>query len=159
MAYAKWSNDLLPAIQSRVSSGETVSSIAADLNVHKSALYKRLKRKGVELGRQGWSSTLTLPDQTDRAYIAGIIDGEGSIMLAKGKWWHVKVGMTDRPVIEWLASHGGTFQVQPRRPPRKEAYTWTVARNRDVQTLLLGVLPYLHVKQALAERVLHELAT
>ena len=57
--------------------------------------------------RPVWAPTLDLSaaTDTDLAYIAGIIDGEGTIMYVtsrKNPIWTVRVSMTDRPVIEWI---------------------------------------------------------
>lgn len=154
-----WTDELIADVVVRIEAGESPSAIAKSLGKERSRLYRQLRQRGIELPKQGWSRTLYLPDEpTDLAYIAGIIDGEGTIMLAKGKWWHVKVGMTDRGIIEWLASFGGTFTETIRLAEnRKDVYTWVVARNRDVVILLEALLPYLRVKRKLAEQALTDL--
>ncbi len=94
----------------------------------------------------------------DRAYIAGILDGEGCITRWRGtKGWGVQVGMTDKPVIAWLAEMGGTFTVRPGGDRRKEQYVWRVLSQRDVIALLQAVLPYLRVKHERAQECLAEL--
>jgi len=145
-----WTDELLIEVVRRLRRGETVSQIAASLGHERCQLYRVLKKRGVPLPRgRGWNQTLFLPkDRAVRAYIAGILDGEGSIMFVKPtQRWQAKVGMTDEPVIRWLASFGGTVQLGSTPPPRKPTWTWAVARRRDLEHLLKATLPYLQVKR------------
>lgn len=95
-------------------------------------------------------------DVATLAYIAGLFDGEGSIMFLNNHWC-AKVGMTDEPVIRWLATFGGLFSAEQRQPPRKQPFYWSVHRRLDLIHLLTVLLPYLRVKHDLANRVLAEI--
>ena len=144
----------------RLLAGESVSTLATELGMeNNSNLYNLMRSRygyeAVRARRAVWGPTVTKPPTgTDAAYMAGIIDGEGSIMECNRTktlpTWTVKVGMTDRPVMEWLYSFGGSWSVRPAAPKRKEFYIWTVTRQVDVQLILSAVLPYLRVKRHLA---------
>ena len=90
---------------------------------------------------------------TDLAYLAGIIDGEGTITLTKNNAGDlfrrivVSVSNTDKGLIDWLeAKFGGKIRIRARqRSYYKIAYDWRVA-NQDALNLLKRVAPYLRVR-------------
>lgn len=104
---------------------------------------------------------------TDWAYFAGIVDGEGSVsayFFRANKGYEaygprirsmIRVSNTNRALMDWLVSHfGGNCGVgRIQRGDRKTVYRWEPAR-RDVTFLLEGMLPYLQVKRAQAELLL-----
>lgn len=159
MAQLIWTKPRINDVLARLSAGESLPSIALSYEADPSALYRILSRRGLFAKRQitGWTRTLFLPRrEAEIGYIAGLIDGEGSILMVRGRWWQVKIGMTHRPTIEWLAGFGGTFQTQRRShvKNRKDCFTWHVARKADVAVLLHRVLPYLKTKHEVATRAL-----
>jgi hypothetical protein len=99
--------------------------------------------------------------EVDMAYLAGIFDGEGSIIRSRRSMEclqrSVQVGMTDREVVEWIGQIGGT--VTERHPPgkRKTMWMWRMAAHNDVIAFLTALLPYLRVKKAEAEKALSEI--
>lgn len=158
------------AIHQRLQAGESLSAIARELGIRNSTnLYKMMARRyGYEADgvryRAVWAPTIRLDHATDTdlAYLAGIMDGEGSIMhLSRGRSnpiWVVKVRMSDRPVIEWLHTFGGSFQVtHPKNPKHRTMYEWSMARQLDVQGMLNAIVPYMQVKKELAEDALADL--
>lgn len=106
------------------------------------------------------------------AYVAGIIDGEGSISITgkrtiseKGTpYWvfDVEVGAynTAPPLLVWLKQHfGGEYA--PRKPQtgqRKPCYRWRLIDNGTRQQFLTAVLPYLVIKGEQARIVLKYLS-
>jgi hypothetical protein len=100
------------------------------------------------------------------AYVAGIIDGEGAICIAKRRpnrksgeinfsyWNCVRVGNTDRRLIEWLRETFciGSVQVEKPRKNNKAFYTWHVA-SKEAADLLVSVYDYLVIKKEQAEVV------
>ena len=91
------------------------------------------------------------------------MDGEGSIMQRHGKQddgiWIVRVSMTCKPLIEWLAGFGGTFhKPSPDRRGRTPQFQWMVARQSDVDVLLRTLLPHLRVRRDRAQDCLADLA-
>ncbi len=149
------------ALYERIEAGEvTIAELASETGRDKSALYRLFNRRfGYKAGHaEGfmWPATLTLPDDVAvRAYIAGLIDGDGSIALRADGYWAVLVGMTDEPVIDWLASFGGR-KSRPYSPKgnRQTVWQWGVHRRRDVIHLLEAIRPYLIVKASRADQCL-----
>ena len=97
---------------------------------------------------------------TERAYIAGLIDGEGCIWAAtkpNGSFAAVlAVNMIHRPTIEWLWRATGVgfvykFASQKSRSiPRRQLWRWA-ATNAVGAEVLEAVLPYMVTKSLQAE--------
>lgn len=107
---------------------------------------------------------------TDTAYIAGIVDGEGSIAVsrtttnksAKGcrrgfaYRANLSVAMTDRDLLEWMRGITGVGQICTKKvdPSRhKPAWTWSVW-SVEASVLLAEILPYLRTKKRQAENLI-----
>jgi len=160
-------------IHARALTGESVNAIARDIERDAAALYRMLGRrygfKASEARTPGWSSAYNPPTEVaDLAYMAGLLDGECSIMHLNNsrgprsrtqRWiWVVKVSMTDEPIIRWLHSHGGTFSPRPSTlPNRKDQWCWSLNRQGDVETLLRALLPYMRVRRDRAVEALESL--
>lgn len=106
--------------------------------------------------RQAKASSLTL---TEAAYVAGIIDGEGCIHLAKSerrKWdgvfqtgrMFIVVSLTYQPLITWLGNTIGGYvrQVKQKNPKHKTVWLWRLS-GHNAASLLSTLLPYLRIKQ------------
>lgn len=102
------------------------------------------------------------------AYLAGIIDGEGSIYIGNFSsnpktgapyfQTNIQVTNTEKRLIDWLfASFGGLISKRtPRQTPKnstKQAWTWTASGER-VTHLCELILPYLTIKTRQAEIML-----
>ena len=100
--------------------------------------------------------------ETDRAYTAGILDGEGSISLAvhttrktasgrpsTGPKVLLQVSSTDRGLIDWLCKTWGAGHVattyRPKKSHHKIAYGWRVW-GASAAEILQATLPYLKIK-------------
>lgn len=112
-------------------------------------------------------------DPAKLAYLAGIIDGEGSIVpynkSAAKRYWRIVVGNTSEDLIQWLKSNfGGT--VHDRRqswnswlgeaPPhqgQRHMWGWYIGRQADVFAILSAVEPYLVIKRGRANVALEEI--
>jgi hypothetical protein len=80
-------------------------------------------------------------------YLAGLLDGEGSIALRSyGQYWRVRINKTDKEIIDWLATIGGTTSRQAQGYNRKDMWEWSLADQEDVHDLLSAVLPYLKTR-------------
>ena len=93
--------------------------------------------------------------ETEKAYLAGIVDGEGCIGIfnVRGSYsLRLSVGMTDTQAIELLSSVTGKriSSVTVRRPNCKVGYLVRLS-GVDAQAFLNEILPYLRVKKNLAE--------
>lgn len=100
----------------------------------------------------------------EAAYIAGLIDGEGSIggthRNARGRTsWFIRVYNTHRGVMEWLlkATNTGNIVNRPKeKPHHKKSYAWECFA-WNAKHILEQALPYMIIKRPLAERVIKEL--
>lgn len=97
---------------------------------------------------------------TETAYLAGFIDGEGSIQIARGHWTraprgytlHLGVKQVDPAPLRLLSQRfgGRVIRVEPTQPNRLVHYRWGIV-GRMAATALRTVLPYLLVKKGQAE--------
>lgn len=97
--------------------------------------------------------------KTDLAYIAGIIDGEGSIMITKTiqdkyLWYvlRVSVGSTNEwlPCFLKIAYGGYIYKKRDKRPQNSQCWEWDL-QSRQALVFLQDILPYLHLKKPQAE--------
>lgn len=106
--------------------------------------------------------------ETEKAYIAGIIDGEGSIILKHNRQLNrrgdgfyecysllVSVGNTDTELLEWLRSFGGKVYLGRKGDggSRKPMYQWQL-HTRKAAELLSVIYPYLIIKKKKAAAAL-----
>ena len=95
------------------------------------------------------------------AYTAGIMDGEGSIMIQKTQGYTklsdhyfrliVVIANTDSWLIVWLhTTYGGYMYDTPAKPGCKPLFTWRIT-GKPAKVFLESILPYLHIKKPQAE--------
>src|SRR5262245_27780334 len=130
------SREVTDQLMERIKQGENVYDLAAEVGRYPSNLYSLLKRRyGHKFGERNsyWPPTVVLPtDPAALGYMAGIIDGEGSLKRRPDGLWSIVVVMTDEAVIRWLCAIGGGFATYDRRKEnRKRIYRWQVARRAD----------------------------
>ncbi len=106
----------------------------------------------------------------DAAYLAGLIDGEGSIAVSRTNTnasakackrgfayrSSVTITMTDLPVLEWVKRTAGVGNIcvkKARSQNHKQAWSWTAWSN-EAALLLAQILPYLRVKAQQAENLI-----
>jgi len=118
-----------------------------------------IKRRTDSYGSFKPFPTLTLDKlaETDKAYLAGLIDGEGSIhaYLGKAHIFNTKVAIcnTHKPTIDWVQQQiNGHIQTtlkgyQYNRNHNKNCATVFISKIPDIKILLLAVLPYLKIKK------------
>ena len=108
------------------------------------------------------------PTDTDWAYLAGLIDGEGSLALVHRKrrdrttmsensyQCHITIVNTDFKMLDWVRGTFGDYvYFQRSREGRKPLYVYAVQSKKDVAYILRGTLPYLLTKYEVAEAMLH----
>ena len=109
-----------------------------------------------------------LISQTELAYLAGFIDGEGTITLNYRRDRDsfqplISITNTDKMIIEWLAnifSGGGITEYNSththsfKYENRKTLYVYQLGRQSEIVKLLESILPYLKVKKKRAELLL-----
>lgn len=84
----------------------------------------------------------------EAAYIAAMIDGEGTISVRGERNVRVTVANTDPELMAWMEGFGGTV-TSTGRPiaTRRECFRWGVSNRHDVRWLLSQVEPYMIVKR------------
>lgn len=90
--------------------------------------------------------------QTKWAYLAGIIDGEGSFGVYSAGT-RLSIANTHLPLLEWVKDFTGTgriFQTQVSTLTRRPCYQWDCAA-RAIRVILPEVLPFMIVKRRKAE--------
>ena len=117
--------------------------------------------------------------QSDAAYMAGFMDGEGHFSIACGGWqkpyyrspanrargklsppfrnYTVRVGCanTDKRVISWIQEHiGGTYSIHRQTAAWKVCYKWHLYGANVQEQFILAVLPYLILKREQANILL-----
>lgn len=82
---------------------------------------------------------------TDIAWLAGIIEGEGTIIIPSDKKLQVNiiVGMTDKDVVQRCheITGIGTFRSSWTKQGNKQNYKWCVYKQKDVARILLAIVP------------------
>jgi hypothetical protein len=95
-------------------------------------------------------------DEQEKAYLAGIVDGEGSIFVGKTykrlNTMMVNVSNTDPRLHMWLKNHvGGSVTEEKRRfPNRRKVWLWQISSNKAAD-MLEQIFPYLVIKKDQAE--------
>ena len=108
--------------------------------------------------------------EVDLAYIAGLIDGEGSIQykqyMRKRKHnpkayptWSIRIeiAMTDQSVLIWLNEILGVGTVNPRKvkPGKKKQWRWRCS-HRQAYFVAKLIWPYVHIKlPAIKKKIEH----
>ncbi len=96
-----------------------------------------------------------LLDQTDAAYIAGIIDGEGTVTLSRrhrseNRHLVISISNTERPLLEYVLKSVGAGKITGKRTYQSHhtaSYTYAIS-NRQALALLAQTFPYLKTYKA-----------
>ena len=97
--------------------------------------------------------------EQERAYVAGILDGEGCL----GVGWRLKkyvtptvqVSNTKVELLHWLSERfgGAVYEHAPREGNRQACYLWTLAGTKALR-VIEAALPYLVIKREQARLLL-----
>ena len=110
-----------------------------------------------------------LLSDTEAAYIAGIIDGEGSLSISKKEnlrghnpsyGLHFTVTNTNKLLLDWLRQklRAGQITKKPRSNTNWKLCYQLVFATSEIQTILEVVTPYLIVRKHQAQLVLEFLS-
>jgi len=100
---------------------------------------------------------------TDAAYIAGIVDGEGTLSLSlsmpKRGGYHfgvrVCVTNTNTSLLKYLKKRvGGSIQKKPSYKGLLPCYRWQICHRGEVRQFLQLIYPYLIIKKRHAEIIM-----
>lgn len=119
---------------------------------------KKQREKWLNLPEEGKQSRMS--SEADLAYMAGIIDGEGSL-VARNYWaprsthpavvCRLRVFNTNRGLIDWIAERWpGRIYHGKIIPHQKIVWVWETKALR-ARNLVLQIFPYLKIKQRQAE--------
>jgi hypothetical protein len=119
-----------------------------------------------EMGMPFTGSVIGHLSDTDKAYLAGIIDGEGCITIhrrtpkAKENPTYalfVEIANTSPALKKWLDERfpDRTYyrHITSAKPHHKQGYGWVLSGNRQVMIFLREIAPYLVIKREQAELV------
>ena len=112
------------------------------------------------------SKPITVEEETDWAYIAGFLDGDGGIYP---RLPYVMFDSTNKEIIEWLKQILGAPSIYVRDPKdrknlmphgiktRKIAYRIEIGKQSNVKQILERTMPYLKIKKDRAIKALDNL--
>lgn len=101
--------------------------------------------------------------RTERAYWAGIVDGEGYIGIypIMGRWKDkiykhyravIKVASTDQQIITDIQkAFGGHITFRKGTDNHKDSWQWAIAHKKNVRQMLNLIYPYLRIKKKQAD--------
>jgi hypothetical protein len=147
----------------------SVSQIARKFGCSVRPIRKRLKDMQIKIRKCGWHYTkkfspmsVCIPSSQEKlAYLAGIIDSEGTVGFIINKKRsrervapRFKVCNTNYRLITWLEGEIGGRVYKYKNGRNRPIYEWFVSGVKNIQPLLEAILPYLVVKQDSARAAL-----
>lgn len=100
--------------------------------------------------------SISIPNENDLYYLAGMIDADGSIRFAKGRPF-VAVYNVSKPLMDWIIKNiGGSITGKDKRG-REISYQWKIMAAKDVYSLCICLLPILKIKQEDAKKAINHL--
>lgn len=91
------------------------------------------------------------------SYIAGFVDGEGSIIKCGDTDYRVAIPQTHEGVLKEIKNFtdvGNICKVKKRKAHWKESWTYYVAKQEDTLFFLKKIYPYLIVKKYVAQKII-----
>jgi len=109
------------------------------------------------------TATVASLTEVQAAYLAGLVDGEGSILIAKARegrnTWRLTISSTYRPVLEWclLTIGAGSIVRANRYNPKHATAYWWQCYSWNAKAVLEQLLPYMLIKREKAKQMIQEL--
>ncbi len=172
--------DLLLSYQNRVHGTDrprrpdgSLRPLPARERLRREALFRQLKRLNTRdkaiRGRQSRGPLRNgPPGPPSPRYVAGLVDGEGSLMIVRSKAGgrrnldyraRVSISNTDTHVLETIRGRfGGMLEDQPPRKPRWNRQQQLIWSEGMGEPLLQSLLPHLRIKQRQARLLLDFMA-
>jgi len=129
--------------------------------------YYQAQRMGLSHKLSGKYLYLKEWPETTKAYLAGIIDGEGTITICNQKWKRkyssgvstrpmVAISNTDYGLLKYLnnLNVGGVSYDRRQHEGWKQSFQWSVSSHLGCLSILRTILPYLVIKKKRAEEVI-----
>jgi hypothetical protein len=174
MKISHWSKEEITLLKN-IYNTRPVAEIARQFNRTPYAVRSAAKRLNIQglvgrptFGKQGFPSHIDIArfnhlTETEKAYIAGIMDGEGSILFSHRKngavYVAIQIANTDMRMIKFLQDkipYMTMHIVHRERKEHKECYQLYIRRQRAVVYFLHLLLPYLVSKKDKASSVLNQ---
>lgn len=165
------SDEELFAVFIEIRSGLPVRDAAKKLGIKPATLryhFTRLTGDALRPTRRRAPGFSVPVDPAVLGYMAGIIDGEGSICtngcVSRNHPWHVTFSNTNADVVMFFSQHGGRVYRRHDASFRKGTiksvkpqYSWSLGRAVDVLAFLEAILPYLVIKHGLALKAIENI--
>jgi hypothetical protein len=99
---------------------------------------------------------MVILSETQKAYMAGIVDGEGCVTLSKSSCRHwvgyrpvITIETTSKELQDWLISVFGQGHVarNAHTGNHKDRYLWCLSGQEDIANVLLQIQPYIVIKK------------
>lgn len=104
-------------------------------------------------------------EEVEKAYIAGIVDGEGTVTLTRHSKKQtpsprVAVANNNLKLLEWIKSMAGGVIVskKKRKPHHSDSYAWYAQQDRAIR-FLDEIKEYLIIKRSQADLILEKYKT
>jgi hypothetical protein len=128
----------------------------------KSGCHTKAYRLGLTKGIRNPGVDLSHLSETDKSYMAGIIDGEGSIIMNYNKPKTnpaVQVANTDKALMDWIKEKftvtGLSVVYRNRHNPKwKDVYQLYIQGILNVYAVLTAIEPYLIIKKDKAKKAI-----
>ena len=105
------------------------------------------------------------------SYVAGIIDGEGSIVIQRKKKetkngrirFRIEIYNSNKEMLDWIAKKFRDGKVKEKNPlhisrrgygTKAQMYFWIVNKQEAVYKILVAILPYLIIKKSKAGKAI-----
>lgn len=139
--------------------GLSFASIASRVGAGRTTVQRHLKGRVHARPAGLRPRSLRILTQTESAYLAGIIDGEGSVVFSRDArrnrtTLRLVVANTNEELVAWLGSLAGTIRWYLPKRGRLMMGHWTVSVKADLIPLLLAVEPYSIIKKRLVIKAL-----
>lgn len=149
--------------------GLTYEEIGEEFGVTQHTIYRKFKEKDIDPRHSLRSSKVNDMNELDKSYIAGIIDGEGCVGLAKQVKElkdgsesivirpQIRVGMTDKETVEHVGKKvgSGSFSFQYEEDDtKKEQEIFVINAINDVIDFIEQIKPYMITKKKQSELLL-----
>jgi len=100
------------------------------------------------------------------SYLAGLIDGDGSISKTKDGLWHISISLTNKEVLDKIKDFviknapnyvGVRKKAEVYKASKENMYTLRIGNQKILAFLLKRLIPHLIIKKAIATKALNTL--
>ena len=142
--------------------GDKVKAIAIKYNLNFNQLYRILKINNTKRNPNIYTTRQTVNNfklsETERAYIAGLFDGEGCLHLKdKSKnFWSICIANTNKEAMLWLLkkiNNGGIYKKQKFLNNKLHVYyVWQSSKRNLIYRLLINIKSYCIIKKRIMSK-------